>query len=132
MNALPEILRDTANQSSILRRQGPLFQLKLDTTFRKTPSISIERSPADTMRTRFKLSRYSIEKGERSSRKVINYSTISYDHMNDPEFHGTKGKLDQVESIQVLLYERQKAADIVGLKVSSVRGVKEEYLSDLK
>lgn len=47
--------------------------------------------------------------------------------MNDPEFYGTKGRLDQAESMRTLMYERSKTAEIVGLKVAALRGSKEEY-----
>jgi hypothetical protein len=71
------------------------------------------------------VNRYSIDKSDLESRRTINYSTISYDYRNDPEFYGTRGKKDQVESYQILLQERLKEAKIVELKVSAFRGTKE-------
>ena len=51
---------------------------------------------------------------------------------NDPEFIGTKGKKDQSQSYNVLIQERFKALEIVGLKIAGCRGFKDQYLLELK
>jgi hypothetical protein len=85
------------------RRQGPFFNLKLDQTFYKKPSVSLDKNET-MMKTRLKINRYSIGRPERESKKKITYNTISYEFLNDPDFYGTKGKKDQIESYQVLLH----------------------------
>jgi hypothetical protein len=89
----------------------------------------MEKSVEKT-KTRLRVNRYSVDKSD--SRKRVGYSTISYDHLNDPEFYGTRGKKDQSESYNVLIHERWKTAEIVGLKVASCRGFKEPYLEELR
>lgn len=121
MNILPEILRET-KPTAVYRRQGPFFSLKLDNGF-KVPAASSERSTAK-MKNRLKVNRYSIDRGELEARRTLNFSTISYDHRNDPEFYGTKGKIDQIESYQILIQERQREAEVVAVKVASLRGTK--------
>jgi hypothetical protein len=71
------------------------------------------------------VNRYSIDKSDLESRRTINYSTISYDHRSDPEFYGTRGKKDQVESYQIVLQERLREASIVEMKVTALKGTKE-------
>lgn len=121
MNILPEILRET-KPAAVYRRQGPFYSLKLDSSF-KAPAASTERSSAK-IKNRLNVNRYSIDRGELEARRTMNFSTISYDHRNDPEFYGTKGKIDQIESYQILMQERQREADVVGAKVASLRGTK--------
>ena len=52
---------------------------------------------------RLTVNRYSVDKPQRNSTKKIGHNTISYDHFNDPEFYGTKGKKDYIESYNVLI-----------------------------
>lgn len=94
MNILPEILREPITQT-VYRRQGPQYLLKLGGHSSRVPAISSERNSAHAS-TRLKVNRYSIDKGDFESRRSINYSTISYDFRNDPEFYGSKGKKDQI------------------------------------
>jgi hypothetical protein len=68
------------------------------------------------------VNRYSIDKSDFDGRKTVNYSTISYDFRNDPEFYGTRGKKDQIESYHILMQERQKEIAVVGIKIEAFRG----------
>ena len=88
MNELPEIFKQTQTG---FRRQGPFFNLRMNQTFYKHASVSVEKEES---KGKMKLNRYSIDRSK-ESRKKIGYKTISYDHLNDPEFYGTKGKKDQ-------------------------------------
>ena len=50
-----------------------------------------------------KINRYSMDKNQKEIPRRTANKTISYDHFNDPEFYGTKGKKDQSESYNVLI-----------------------------
>ena len=77
----------------------------MNQTFYQNTSGSVEKGDSSV---KMRFNRYSIDRS-RESRKKIGYKTISYDHLNDPEFYGTKGKKDQSESYNVLIQERRKA-----------------------
>lgn len=49
------------------------------------------------------MNRHSVDRSELQNKRYLGYSTISYDHHSDPEFVGTKGKKDQIESYNVLI-----------------------------
>jgi hypothetical protein len=115
-------LREPIAQT-VYHRQGLFYHLKLNNSSCKPPAISTERN-SSLRKTRLQVNRYSIEKSELESRRTMNYSTISYDYKNDPEFYGTKGKKDQIESYQILVQERQKEAEVLGMRVAAFRGTK--------
>ena len=95
--------------------------LKLGELSRRSTAISTQRSSALT-KTRLNVNRYSIDKSDFDGRKTVNYSTISYDFRNDPEFYGTRGKKDQTESYHILMQERQKEIAVVDIKIEAFRG----------
>ena len=91
-----------------------------------------EEKASSKRSSNLKLNRYSIDRLDGQPRKRIDYKTISYDHLNDPEFYGTKGKQDQSASYNVLLQERWKAIEVVRFKVEAFKGFKDSYQSELK
>lgn len=82
-------------------------------------------------KTMLRVNRYSVDRRERKTSRRALFSSIGYDHLSDKDFQGTRGKNDQVESLNVLLADGQKNADVTALKVASYRGFKEEYRGEL-
>ena len=79
-------------------------------------------------KTVLRVNRYSVDQRERKSSRRALFSSIGYDHLSDKDFQGTRGKQDQVESLQVLLADGQRNADLTASKVASCRTFKEDYM----